>query len=68
MGHVEVFPNTTVYLQAAELTWWMRTMTLPKRLAWLWVGADPADFHHLFERSVAGQDSIIVETPLERFS
>lgn len=59
MGYLEAFPNATIYLQAEELNRWMWAFSLPRQMSWLALGGDPADFHHLLERSLKGQVRLV---------
>jgi glyoxylase-like metal-dependent hydrolase (beta-lactamase superfamily II) len=58
-GRIDGFPNAKIFVQSAELSGWLRILALPQRFDWLRSGIDPANVHHLLERSVAGQVELI---------
>lgn len=59
MGNLPAFPNATIYLQRAELDGWLAGLARPEQFGFLHGGVDVNDFHHLIERSIAGQVRLV---------
>ncbi|MEZ2352158.1 N-acyl homoserine lactonase family protein [Caballeronia sp. RCC_10] len=49
MGGMRFFPNATFYLQEAELSEWISTISLPQSFEWMMSATDPADVMYAAE-------------------
>jgi glyoxylase-like metal-dependent hydrolase (beta-lactamase superfamily II) len=54
-GNAEDFPNATFYVQEREIAKWVWVMSLPERMRWMMVGADPGDMVRAVSLAKAGR-------------